>query len=362
MSHPFSEYMEWAKTRSAARFNLASSGVVAFPLEELGARIEDLEICGPSAYGYAPLQERLARKAGVDPDRVVHATGTSMANLLVLAAAAEPGDVVLIEEPTYSLLVDAARWLRLDVRRFPRRAEEGFRLDPREVERALVPRTRLVVLTNLHNPSSAFVPPEDLRAVGDAARSVGARVLVDEVYLETLAVLGRPSGSAAHLGPEFVVTSSLTKAYGLSGLRCGWAVADPDLARRMWRLNDLFGVIPAHPAERLSVVALDHLDRPAERARRILETNTEGVNALPGRPAGPRVRPRRRRHDRVSAPSPRRRGRAVPAAAGEPRDDGRPRPLLRGKGPLPPGPRLRPRDPRRGPGEAGRGARPGRLR
>ena len=83
MTPPFSEYMEWAKTCSAAPFNLASSGVAAFPLADLGARIEDLEICGPSAYGYAPLQERLAHKAGVDPDRVVHATGTSMANLLV---------------------------------------------------------------------------------------------------------------------------------------------------------------------------------------------------------------------------------------------------------------------------------------
>ena len=362
LTPPFSEYMEWAKTRSAARFNLASSGVVAFPLAELGARIEDLEICGPSAYGYAPLQERLARKAGVDPDRVVHATGTSMANLLVLAAAAEAGDVVLIEEPTYSLLVDAARWLRLDVRRFPRRAEEGFRLDPREVERALTPRTRLVVLTNLHNPSSAFVPPEDLRAVGEAARSVGARVLVDEVYLETLAVRGRPSGSAAHLGPEFVVTSSLTKAYGLSGLRCGWAVADPDLARRMWRLDDLFGVIPAHPAERLSVVALDHLDRVGRAGPAHPRDEHGRGERLPRRPAGPRVRPGRRRHDRVPAPPPRRRGRPVPAAAGEPRDDGRARPLLRGAGPLPPGPGLRPRDPRRGPGEAGGGARRSRLR
>ncbi len=58
------------------------------------------------------------------------------------------------------------------------------------------------MLTNLHNPSSAFTPPADLRAVGEAARSIGARVLVDEVYLESLAVLGRPSGSAAHLGPS----------------------------------------------------------------------------------------------------------------------------------------------------------------
>jgi aspartate/methionine/tyrosine aminotransferase len=276
----YSEYMEWAKTRSAARFNLASSGVAAFPLAELGARLEDIEMCADGAYGYPPLLERLARKAGVDPDRVVHAIGTSMANFLVLAATAGPGDEVLIEEPTYSLLVDAAGWLRFDVRRFPRRADEGFRLDPREVEEVVTPRTRLVVLTNLHNPSSAFVPPEDLRAVGDAARSVGARVLVDEVYLESLAVLGRPFGSAAHLGPEFVVTSSLTKAYGLSGLRCGWAVADPDLARRMWRLNDLFGVNAAHPAERLSVLALDHLPRIAARARRILEANTDGANAF----------------------------------------------------------------------------------
>jgi hypothetical protein len=203
-----------------------------------------------------------------------------MANFLALAATTEPGDEVLVEEPTYSLLTDVARWLRLEIRRFPRRPEDGWRIDAREVERALTKRTRLVVITNLNNPTSGFVDGETLRAVGALSRGAGARVLVDEVYLESLAVLGRPYVSAAHLGREFVVTSSLTKAYGLSGLRCGWAIADPDLARRMWRLNDLFGVVPAHPAERLSVVALDRLDRPAARARRILEENTRIANAF----------------------------------------------------------------------------------
>jgi aspartate/methionine/tyrosine aminotransferase len=276
---PFSEYMEWAKTRSAARFNLASSGLEPFPLAELGP-VGPIEVNGPGGYGYAPLVERLARRAGVDPACVVHATGASMANLLAIAAAADAGDEVLVEEPTYTLLTDAARWLRLEIRRFPRRREDGFRVDPREVERAITTRTRLVVITNLHNPTSAFVDGTALRAVGALARSVGARVLVDEVYLEPLAVLGRPQPSAARLGPEFVVTSSLTKAYGLSGLRCGWAIADPDLARRMWRLNDLFGVVPAHPAELLSVVALDRLDRPAARARLILEANTKAANSF----------------------------------------------------------------------------------
>ncbi len=276
---PYSEYMEWAKTRSGARFNLASSGIESFPLAELGP-LGPLEVNGPSTYGYPPLLEALGRKAGVEPERVVHATGTSMANLLAMAATTEPGDEVLIEEPTYPLLTDAARWLRLELRRFPRRAENGFRIEPAEVEAALSPRTRLVVITNLHNPSSVPVPQETLRAIGAAARSLGARVLVDEVYLEALAVLGRPFTSAAQLGPEFVVTSSLTKAYGLSGLRCGWAVAEPDLARRMWRLNDLFGVIPAHPAELLSVVALERLELPAARARRILQTNAARLAAF----------------------------------------------------------------------------------
>jgi aspartate/methionine/tyrosine aminotransferase len=273
-----SEYMEWAKTQSRARFNLASSGVEAFPLAELPLRLEDLELTGPSFYPYPPLQERLAQRAGTTPEHLVAATGTSMANLLVLASAAEPGDEVLIEHPTYELLVDAARYLGFVVRRFPRRSEEGFRLEPGAVAAAISPRTRIVVLTNLHNPSNAFASEETLQAVGDIARSVGARVLVDEVYREALAVLGRPTRSAFHLGPPFVATSSLTKAYGLGGLRCGWVLADPDLVRRLWRLNDLFGVVPAHPAERLSVVALEHLDRVAARARSLLETNRSVVN------------------------------------------------------------------------------------
>ena len=103
-----------------------------------------------------------------------------------------------------------------------------------------------------------LAPETALREIGGLARSVGARVLVDEVYLD--AVYTNTPKPSYHLGPEFVVTSSLTKVYGLSGLRCGWILAEPDLARAMWRLNDLFASIPAHPAELLSVVALENLD------------------------------------------------------------------------------------------------------
>ncbi len=266
-----SDYIEWAKTSSQARFSLATSGVMHYPMAELGATIEDIEISGPSWYGYEPLQQALAAKCGVAIENVVAATGTSMANFMAMAAILEPGDEALIERPAYDPLVSAAAFLGASVKRFERRFEEGFCVDPSEVERAVTNRTRLIVLTNMHNPSSVLVDNDTLQQIGEIAQRAGARVLVDEVYLEAL--FDQSPGSAFHLGNEFVTTGSLTKAYGLSGLRCGWILAEPELATRIWRLNDLFGNIPAHPAERLSVIALKNLDAIAARARALLERN-----------------------------------------------------------------------------------------
>src|ERR1700719_2421139 len=260
-----STYIEWAKLRSEARCKLASSDMLAYPLKDLPIRIEQLEIASPSdGYGYAPLIERLAKKAGVPTDCVVQAQGTSMANHLAMAALVEPDDEVLIEEPAYEALLAVARYLGAKIRRFPRRFEDGFKVDPREVERAISPRTRLIVSTNLHNPTGVRSPDSTLRLVGDIARSLGAHVLVDEVYLETC--FDSPWKSAFHLGSNFIATSSLTKAYGLSGLRCGWVLAAPALAQRMWCLNDLFRVNAAHPAELISVAALVYLSQIAARA------------------------------------------------------------------------------------------------
>lgn len=266
-----SAYIEWAKLRSEARYNLAVSDVLAFPLAELHPRIEDLEIAAMGGYGFPPLQEKLSAKSGVPVDCIVHAQGTSMANHLAMAALLEPGDEVLIEDPSYEAILSTAEYLGAKIRRFPRKFESGFQLDPREVERNISPRTRLIIITNLHNPTGVRAPEAKLRMVGEIAKSLGAHVLVDEVYLE--ACFDSPWQSAFLLGPNFVATGSLTKAYGLSGLRCGWIFAAKALAERMWRLNDLFGVVAPHPVELLSVLALEHLPQISARAKTILEPN-----------------------------------------------------------------------------------------
>ena len=264
-----SAYMEWAKNCSAARYNLATSGLTSVPMADFPLRLEELEITGGSD-GHAPLLQRIARHTGASVECIVTAEGTSMANHLAMAALLDAGDEVVIEHPTYGLLLDVAGYLGAQVRRVTRAFENNFEISLSEMEQAITPATRLIVLTNLQNPTGALISLESMRAIGEMAQRVEARVLVDEVYLELLF----DRAGAFSLGETFVVTSSLTKAYGLSGLRCGWILATPEIARRIWRLNDLFAATPAHPAERMSVMAFDHLQKFRARTSAHLARNS----------------------------------------------------------------------------------------
>lgn len=307
-----SEYMEWAKLHSTAPYNLATSGIMSVPGAEFSFDGMPREITGPGGYGYQPLQERIARHAGVAVECVVAAAGTSMANHLALAAVLSPGDEVIIEEPAYGPLLEVGDYVGATTKRIARPYEREFAIDVSEVESAFTSKTRLIVLTNMHNPTGALLGAETLRALGELALQHRAHVLVDEVYLEMLFAddvpwsfaIGR-SLAGVDENP-FIVTNSLTKGYGLSGLRCGWIVAAPKLAHRISRLNDLFGANAAHPAEQLSAVAFDHLPEFRARAQTLLATNRPILDAfLKSRgdleylapPAGTVVFPRHRRGD-----------------------------------------------------------------
>lgn len=265
-----SEYLHWAKNQPPVQFNLGSSEVDHYRLDRLPFTLADLEIDGASRYRYLPLREAIGNRYGVPAAQVVTADGTSMANMLAMAAIIAPGDEVLIERPTYEPLVATASFLGAEVKRFDRSADAGFGLDFAELERMMTAQTRLIVLTNLHNPSGVLTGEGPLLAVNQLAEKWDALVLIDEVYLDAAHVSQR---SAVHLGDRFICTNSLTKVYGLSGIRCGWILASPPVAERMWRLNELFGVAQAHPAERLGCIAFDHLDEIAGETPALLQRN-----------------------------------------------------------------------------------------
>ena len=270
-----SSYMYWAKTSSTAKYSLATSGLTNMKLRELRVSLEELEITD-GGYGYQPLIKAIANRYRVAAESVVTAAGTTFANHLSMAVLIKPGDEVLFEQPAYEPMLALARYLGADVKRFSRRFEDGFQILPEDLDSLVSSRTRLIVLTNLHNPSGVLIEDSTLKQIGEIARRVNARVLVDEVYMETL--FEESPRTSFHLGNEFVITSSLTKAFGLSGLRCGWIFSDPELAGRMWLLNDLFAATSVHAGERLSVIALDQLAEIADRARQLLDRNRRILN------------------------------------------------------------------------------------
>lgn len=270
-------YMEWAKSRPAARYDLSISNILGCSLEDLPDAADAIALSGRNDNGYPPLLARIAAHYGVDEARVTTAQGASGANFLVFAALLDPGDDVLFERPGYDPLMGAARLVVANVVRFDRRFEDRYALDPDRVAAAFTPRTKLIVVTSPHNPSSAAVEYEALAAVGRLAAERGAYVLVDEVYADARDT-ARPS--AAHLDGPFIVTNSLTKSYGLSGLRCGWVLSSPDLSYRLRRARDVVDGSGSVVAERLSVLAFDHAKALLARSRALLSVNAPILKAF----------------------------------------------------------------------------------
>jgi len=284
-------YMKWAKSRPRPRIDLAGSNLLACRLDDLPGAREAVDVAGESPQGYVPLREAIAARHGVAVDRVATGGGCSGANFLACAALLSAGDGVLLETPFYDPLPAAAQMLGAGVAFFPRRFEDGFDVDPEAVAAALTPRTRLVILTNPHNPSGALISEASVRALARLAADRRIYVLFDEVYRDTV-FDGRPV-PAALLSDRFVSTSSLTKSFGLASLRCGWALASPAVAESIRRARDVVDVWAPIPADRMAVVAFAQLDRLESRARAIVQANVAAVSAfLESRPELACVPPR----------------------------------------------------------------------
>lgn len=271
LSTSWAPYMAWAKHHPHARYDLTGSNLLPCTLDDLPGARETLELHEPNDEGYPPLLEAIARRYGMGVEQVATGAGAAGAYFLALGALVRPGDTVLVEWPGYDPQSGAARFLGAEVRTFPRAWEDGFRLDPRRIADAITPGTRVVVLTNPHNPTGAYASPAELREVAAVADTVGAKVLVDEVYLDALT--GVDTTPAARLGEPFVSVNSLTKSFGLSGLRIGWVLSDADTVLRVRRTRDVVDGIGATPSERLGVLAFARMDDLLERARRILAPN-----------------------------------------------------------------------------------------
>lgn len=215
------------------KYDMASSNVPGVTWSELkwltGYSIpEDMDLGSNIQTGAPMLKEYLAAKYKVDQDMIVTSTGGSEANFLTFCSQLNPGDEVICEHPGYSPMWLAPRMLRASVFPWYRQYKNRFQLDLEALKMLVSRRTKLVVMTNLHNPSHVAVPLGQIRAAAEIASDKGAKLLIDEMFLDAAF---KPQRSAAGLS-GVIVTASVSKIYGLGGIRTGWMIADKETARQ----------------------------------------------------------------------------------------------------------------------------------
>lgn len=228
--YPRTRYLEWAIANGGRhRYDLATSGIAT---KAACALVDSSAASLHDHAGPEKLRAAIARANDVPVSNVVATLGTAHGVWLAYATLLSPGDELAIEAPAYEPLVGAAVGLGAVVRRFERRAESGFVIEPDVVLRALRPETKVVLLTNLHNPSGVRTPNEVLVAIARGAAENGTTLVVDEVYAAFDALIdeaGVWKDSARKLGENVVTVSSLTKCYGLGPQRVGWLLGAPDV-------------------------------------------------------------------------------------------------------------------------------------
>jgi aspartate/methionine/tyrosine aminotransferase len=262
-------------------YDMSESGVRPLTLRELTAMGFDLDAFLDVPLGYSQsngtieLRERIAAGyPGATLDHVEVTNGTSEANYLIALSQLRPGDDVAMEVPNYMQMPGVARSLGANVKSFRLREDTGWEPDWDDVERAVTPKTRLLYVSNPNNPTGAVLSDTAMQRIADRCTETGTWLLADEVYLG--AEIDRPrTKSFWGLSDRVIVTSGLSKAYGIPGVRIGWMIGPPEVVASCWTQHDYITIGPNKMSDRIARVAVEpeNRERCYQRTREILRHN-----------------------------------------------------------------------------------------
>lgn len=262
-------------------YDMSESGVRPVTLRELADMGFDLEQAVTTPLGYSQsdgtpqLKELLcAIYPGAAPANIEVTNGTSEANFLVALSVLSEGDGFAFELPNYMQLHGVARGVGARVGTFRLRLSAGWEPDWDEFDRAVVPGTRLVYVSNPNNPTGSVLSEESMRRIVDRCDRVGAYLISDEVYQG--AEVSRPlTRSFWGMSDRVIVTSGLSKAYGIPGVRIGWIVAPPGIVEACWSHHDYLTIGPNKLSDMIArtAVAAGNREKLYLRTREILQAN-----------------------------------------------------------------------------------------
>ena len=266
---------------NVVEMDMSESGVRPVTLRELMEMGLDLQSLLDTPLGYSqsngtlPLREELARiYAGATPDHIEVTNGTSEANYLLALALLKEGDEVAFEVPNYMQYGGVPQSLGAKVNRFHLRIDHDWEPDWQEFDRAVTPRTRLLYLSNPNNPSGSVLSPEAMQRIVARCESTGTYLLADEVYLGAEIYLAR-TASFWGMSDRVIITSGLSKAYGIPGVRIGWIVGPKNVVADCWSQHDYLTIGPNKLSDAVARVAVraENREKLYARTRAILQHN-----------------------------------------------------------------------------------------
>lgn len=275
------------------RYDIAESGIQPLSTDDLLAfeaapdraatlaSLLALPLGYSEARGTAQLRAMLAATyARGDADHILVTTGAIEANFLLFNQLLDAGDHVIAPYPAYQQLYTVPRAIGCEVSLWHVGPETGYRYDVDLLERLVTSRTRLIIVNTPHNPTGAMLRPEDARRVYEIADSIGAMVIGDEAYRWLEVPGGAPFAPPMFdAGPRGVSVGTLSKPFGLPGLRIGWIAGPPDLVRACWGLRDYVSLSPGALSDALARLGLKHRAAIVARNRRIIEANLAAASA-----------------------------------------------------------------------------------
>jgi len=261
-------------------FDISCSGVESFSFGELRdiLRLEQAEMDrivfrDSESLGAPGLRQAIADRWGDgNPGCVMATHGSSEAQFLILNALLQPGDEVVILEPSYQPLYSIAESIGCELRPWHMRFEKGFRPDIEEAKSLIGPRTAMVILNFPHNPTGASLTLEEQAELLEAVKRVGAYLVWDAVFAD-LTYDGKPLPDPYRRYDRCVSLGTLSKAYGLPGLRIGWALAAPYVLERCIELRDYITLHLSPLVELIAQRAIEQLDHLLEPRLRQVRAN-----------------------------------------------------------------------------------------
>ncbi|UCH24765.1 MAG: aminotransferase class I/II-fold pyridoxal phosphate-dependent enzyme [Trueperaceae bacterium] len=272
---PFEMERMMSKHEQEVRYNLSESGVHPVTLRELlafdPAGVEgllDTELNYPHVNGIPELRENIARLyRGAEPDNILVTVGGIEANYLAIRTLLSPGDEIAIMSPNYMQIWGVAKNHGLAIRTFGLSEADGWALDASALDEAVTPQTRLIAVCNPNNPTGHVLSSSEMERVVAAADRVGAWILADEVYCGAERVTERETPSFYGRYPKVIAVGSMSKAYGLPGLRLGWVAAPAETVEDIWARLEYLTLSATMLANKLAALALAPDVRPQLLAR-----------------------------------------------------------------------------------------------